>query len=143
MKHRLPLFLLTVAAGLGAQPAGAHHSYAMFDAANPREAEAVVAKLEWRNPHVLLWLRVPNPGGDGSTLLALESDSVPALTDRGWSATALAAGDRVTVRYLPLRDGRGGGHLIELTDSSGKTLSGIRELTDALMEAARNRGVRP
>jgi Family of unknown function (DUF6152) len=143
MKHLLAPAALTTALLLGAPPAEAHHSYALFDAANPRAAEAVVAKLEWRNPHVLLWLHVPRADGAGTELLALESDSVAGLVERGWSATALAPGDKVTVRYLPLRDGRGGGHLIDLTDASGRTLSGMREITDALIEAARNRGPRP
>jgi hypothetical protein len=143
MKHLLAPAVLAAASWLSAAPANAHHSYALFDAANPRAAEAVVAKLEWRNPHVMLWLRVPRADGGGTDLLALESDSVAGLVERGWSRTALAPGDKVTVRYLPLRDGRGGGHLIDLTDANGRTLSGIRELTDALIEAARNRGPRP
>jgi len=35
------------------------------------------------------------------------------------------AGDRITVVYAPLRDGRKGGHLLSLKLPDGRTLSGV------------------
>src|SRR5579863_946760 len=86
-------------------PALAHHSYAMFDASKKLTVSGTVAKLEWMNPHVFLWLYVPNKANPASfDLYAFENGSVNALTRLGWSATALKAGDRITVEYWPLKD---------------------------------------
>ena len=48
-----------IVAALGCVAAGgalAHHSYAMFDAARTVTVTGTVAKLEWTNPHVFIWL---------------------------------------------------------------------------------------
>jgi len=101
--------------------ASAHHSYAMFDRSRTSTAGGVVAKVEWSNPHVFVWVYVPKTGG-GYSLYAFESDAVTRLTHLGWSATSLSAGDKVTIDYNPLRDGRPGGKLISAKLPGGQTL---------------------
>jgi hypothetical protein len=110
-----------LALGLGAG-ASAHHSYAMFDLTRIGKAEATVAKLEWANPHVFLFAYVKN-GQGGYQLYAFESDAIARLTRMGWSPAALPAGQKVTVEYSPLRDGRPGGKLQRIYFPDGKMLS--------------------
>jgi hypothetical protein len=51
-----------------AAPAVAHHSYSMFDMKKAMAIEGRVAKLEWTNPHISLWLYVPKAGQRGSLI---------------------------------------------------------------------------
>lgn len=110
---------------LYAGAAFAHHSYAMFDGSGTRTVNGTVAKLEWANPHVFLWVYVPNPKKPGSyDLWGFENGSPSVLSARGWSRQALKAGDKVTVEYWPLRDGGIGGHFEQATFSDGRVLHG-------------------
>jgi hypothetical protein len=57
------LLLLLLVASIGTTQA--HHTYAMFDRSKTQTLRGTVAKLEWTNPHVFVWLDVPsvnNPG---------------------------------------------------------------------------------
>jgi hypothetical protein len=134
VKH-VTVMLLGSALLLGSLPLRSHHSYAMFDGANPREATATVARLEWRNPHVLLWLYEMRDGKP--VLVVLESDSVTALMAIGWTRDSLRPQDRVQVHYLPHRDGRPAGHLDYLITADGRRLQGLRGIVESIRNAAR------
>jgi hypothetical protein len=108
------------------QPVCAHHSYIMFDSSTSKSVTGTVARLEWRNPHVYLWVYVRNssvPGG--YDLYAFENGSPAVLVRGGWSKDVLAAGETITVEYWPLKDGRNGGHFVKATRSDGRTLFGV------------------
>jgi hypothetical protein len=108
-----------------APPGFAHHSYAMFDAAQVRSVSGTLAKVEWTNPHVFLWIYVPNAAtAGGYDLYAFENGSTNVLARRGWSKTSLVAGEKLTVDYWPLRDGRSGGHLKTVTRANGQVMQG-------------------
>ena len=120
------LRMLVVGAGLaGAAGVDAHHSYAMFDGARLATVTGSVAKLEWTNPHVFLWVYVPNTASStGYDLYAFENGSPNVLTQRGWSKTSFAAGDSIAVTYWPLLDGRTGGHFAVATRADGSVIRG-------------------
>ena len=107
---------LTIAFG-----ASAHHSYAMFDAEHTQTVIGTVAKLDWTNPHVFIWVYVPNTGG-GFELYAFENGSPNVLVKRGWSKSTFTAGEKVAIAYWPLRDGRPGGHLAVATRTDGSVV---------------------
>jgi Family of unknown function (DUF6152) len=103
--------------------AHAHHTYAMFDGSRSLTVRGTIAKVEWSNPHVFVWMYVPSPSTPGKyDLYAFESGSIGELTRLGWSSTALSAGDKVAIEYQPLRDGRRGGHLTTATTPDGRVL---------------------
>ncbi len=116
----------TVAAQLLATaPAGAHHSYSMFDDSQTLTVQGTVAKVEWMNPHVFVWIHVPNPQAPGTyALYAFENGSVNVLARLGWTKYSLAAREKITVDYFPLKDGRPGGHFIKGTLADGRVLRG-------------------
>jgi hypothetical protein len=118
--------VLVAAGAFGlAAAAGAHHSYAMFDGARTVTVEGTVAKLEWTNPHVFVWVYVPNPASDtGFDLYAFENGSPNVLARMGWSKTTFAAGEEVTIEYWPLNDGRPGGHFTRATRADGSEIRG-------------------
>jgi len=113
------LVLLLTAIGT----AQAHHTYAMFDGSKSLTVHGTIAKVEWSNPHVFVWMYVLSQATPGKyDLYAFESGSVGELTHLGWSSTALKAGDKATIEYHPLRDGRRGGHLTTATTPDGRVL---------------------
>jgi Family of unknown function (DUF6152) len=118
----------TVAIGAalcGVSGAQAHHSYAMFDEAKTQTVSGTVAKLEWINPHVFIWVYVPVHGVTGKyDLYAFENASPNILERLQWTANTLRAGEPITVVYAPLRDGRSGGHWIFGKLGDGRILRG-------------------
>jgi hypothetical protein len=118
--------IVAATAAVLAAPSGAwaHHSYAMFDGASTRTVRGTLARVEWRNPHVYLWVYVPRADGGGHDLYAFENGAVPVLERMGWRRDTLAAGEALTVDYSPLKDGRAGGHLLKLTRGDGSVLAG-------------------
>lgn len=118
------LSLLLLVASTGTTQA--HHTYAMFDRSKTRTLSGTVAKLEWTNPHVFLWLYVPSVTNPGKyDLYALENGSPNAISKIGWSKQSLQPGDKVTIEYWPLRDGRKGGHLSKATLADGQVLGAV------------------
>jgi len=103
----------------------AHHSYAMFDGSRTLSVSGTVAKLEWMNPHVFVWLYVPNPKTkEGYDLYVFENGSPNVLARLGWTRTSLTPGEKIVVEYWPLKDGRNGGHFTKTIYADGRALYG-------------------
>jgi hypothetical protein len=118
-------FLSSCALALLATTATAHHSYAMFDGERVMTVTGTLAKIEWKNPHVFLWVYVPNAqAAGGFDLYAFENGSTNVLARRGWAKDVIPEGEQLVVEFWPLRDGRKGGHLKQLTRSGGVTMQG-------------------
>ena len=119
---------LFVALGLGAVPALAHHSTAMFDFAKTVEYEGVIKEFQWTNPHTFTVVTVPGKaGGDYS----LEGMSPNYLARNGWTKRTLEPGDKVKVQVHPLKDGRKGGFMVSATKATdGKLLYNLPHRED-------------
>ena len=104
--------------------AQAHHSFTMFDRSKTLTVSGIVRSLQWTNPHVWLWLDVPE--ADGSFTAYSFEGGTPAEMTRtgGWIKHSVNAGDKITVEFAPMRDGRPGGSLGRVTLANGKTLGG-------------------
>lgn len=125
MKHRFRLVLLVAVSVLLVRNATAHHSHTMFDMSRSIRVTGTAAKFEWTNPHIFLWIYVPDDKEpSGSRLYAFESGALVAMARIGWDRDAIKAGEKVTVDYMPLKDGRPGGVLLKVTRDNGKSLSG-------------------
>jgi hypothetical protein len=104
-----------------AAPALAHHSMAMFDKGQAIQLTGTVKKMLWTNPHSWLHIMVRQP--DGSEVeWSLESQPPVDLLREGWKRNSVKAGDKVTVVASPLKDGRPGGSLINVTLPDGMVL---------------------
>jgi hypothetical protein len=114
--------VVTVAV-LPVAPAGAHHSFAMFDAAQTLNTAAVVKEFQWGSPHTWIELIVLAPDKTEKPL-SLELTTISGLKRNGWKPTTLKPGDKVTVAYHPMRDGTPAGQLIEVVTEDGQTLKG-------------------
>jgi hypothetical protein len=101
-------------------PAWGHHSYAMFDGSKTLTVSGAVAKLEWSNPHVFIWIYVPSPrASTGYDLYGFSTASTNVLSRNGWSPSVLKVGEKVSVDYWPLKDGRTGGQFIRAVHEDG------------------------
>jgi len=118
-------FGLAAALLIAAGSSLAHHSYSMFDLSRSVIVAGSVAKLEWTNPHVFVWVYVKNPDKQGAyDLYGFESGPIGFLARNGWTKDTLTAGEPVSVQYFPLRDGRTGGSFIRLMRPDGSELIG-------------------
>ena len=113
---------LCLVAGLAcsADLALAHHSHAMFDTSRETTITGTVTSFVYRNPHVFVYLDVK--GDDGKVVnWAVEMSNISNTESRGIYASTFKAGDLVTVKVNPLRDGRPGGNYTSITAANGKT----------------------
>jgi hypothetical protein len=116
------LVVLIVALGM-AGLAAAHHSFSAFDMQSEKTITGKVNKVDWTNPHIWIWVDVPNAKG-GTDLYGFEGMSPNFLERRNWTRTTLKAGDTITISYRPLRDGQNGGMFVNGKMTSGKVLTG-------------------
>jgi len=105
----------------------AHHSFSQFDRTRQLVLKGTVYKLQWENPHVWLWVNVPQP--DGSVKIWGLEGAAPGEMSRGgtWNKHSLTPGEKITVQVAPLKDGRTGGSMGQVTLANGTVLGGRRD----------------
>ena len=113
--------LAGVVASLIGFSASAHHSTAMFDWGKEKKLEGTIDKFQWTQPHTFIWVKV-----DGKKeQFGLEGMSPSWLGRHEWSSHSLQAGQKVSIDYYPLRDGRPGGFFVRIKMPDGKTLEAL------------------
>jgi hypothetical protein len=92
--------LATLALGLAAYPAHAHHSsVGIYDAEHMVEIEGAVTEVRWHNPHASYTVAVA--GSDGTTVdWHVETGSISTLRLRGIDSEFIKVGDRVHLAGL-------------------------------------------
>ena len=104
----------------------AHHSLAgVYDMKAEKEVSGTVNKVQFTNPHGSLSVDVK--GADGTpTTWVLTLGSATALAGRGIGKTgpnALHAGDNITVKFIPAKDGSPLGFLKSVTYPDGHVVT--------------------
>ena len=113
--------VLIATALLASAPVVAHRSAAMFDDTKVVELTGTVKELQWANPHI--WLQVIVDDKGKKTEWSLEGGSPNSLSRQGWRATTFKAGDVVSVRFNPMKDGSPGGNFVGAKFASdGRTI---------------------
>jgi hypothetical protein len=101
------LFLASAAAFLvlaAASPSFAHHGTAGYDMSKTITLTGTVAKYEWSNPHITLYVDAKDDKGQLQRW-SLEL-SAPLLMKRlGWSSTSMKPGDQIVAEAHPSRNG--------------------------------------
>jgi hypothetical protein len=114
--------MLAIATAALANPLFAHHGTAAFENGTKVTLnKAVVTEWIWSNPHCLLQFDVK--GDDGKVVHWVgETQNPVSMTDRGWSKSAIKAGDEVTIVMLPVKNGMALGRVVSVVLPNGKTL---------------------
>ena len=97
MTRKLMFVLGLIAAlALGARPALAHHGGAAFDQTKQQTITGTLTRMDFVNPHVVVYLNVQNP--DGTTTEWSGWLTAPNKLQRaGWDKHTLNPGDKVTL----------------------------------------------
>jgi hypothetical protein len=105
------LVLALLAASVIATPALAHHSFGHYNMGEVTEIKGTVNKFEWSNPHCWLFVDVASAKGAPVTY-GFELQSVGEMLRRGWKKTTMKFGDKVKIKFRPMRDGTSAGLLV-------------------------------
>ncbi len=99
------LLAAPVLAALAAPPASGHHSFAAeYDGNRPVSVEGTVARVDWTNPHI--WIYVDVPGEDGALVRWAFSAAPPGvLMRRGIMKSVIPIGEVIRVEGFRARDG--------------------------------------
>jgi hypothetical protein len=109
---------IVAVAVLAATPAGAHHSIlAIVDKSTSLQADMVLTKLDWINPHVWFHFRLTEPDGVVVPDVPIEWLGLAAMRRAGiYRPDAFTVGESYEVTYNPNRDGSFGGEIVMLVD---------------------------
>jgi hypothetical protein len=102
---RTLLSLLTALMVAASSSLYAHHSFAAtYDANKPVTFSGAVTKVEFRNPHI--WVFVDVKEGDKVTNWGCEGGAPIQLFRQGWRPDTLKQGDEISIEGFAARDGK-------------------------------------
>lgn len=96
--------LLAATVAAPAVPAGAHHSFAVYDMDQSIAFDGVVETVKMRNPHIALTLTVTKADGTTGTINFVEGAPANMLVRRGLNPADIAVGKPIKAIGAPLRD---------------------------------------
>lgn len=140
MKHSVP-GLLALALGVllltAPAPGGAHHSIlGKFDDSRPVTLEGIVTMVDWRSPHVHVFMNVQDDSGVANWAIELEGPDLLELS--GWRRDSVAPGDALTIEGIVARDEsrQAWGNSVIYT-ATGREVLKMRDLTPPPLLASR------
>ena len=97
--------LVVVVSVAGSVALQAHHSLAgVYDTKGEKELIGTVVKILFVNPHGSMTISVKNPDGT-TTDWTFTTGSATTLADRGIGKGTLKAGETITAKFIPARNG--------------------------------------
>jgi hypothetical protein len=139
MKTTIRTTVLSLTASLlaVALPAYAHHSFpAQYDVKKPITLTGKITKVEWTNPHIFIYMDVPDEETGATVNWALELGGPNALIRSGWKRDSLKNDDLITVEGSLARDGS---HLVN-AKSIVMTATGKRMLAGSSQDTSTAEG---
>jgi hypothetical protein len=121
MTSRSVILSAGVLAAAAALPAYAHHSYAMFDEEKVMTVQGTVKEFQWTNPHG--WIHVNVADAQGKPVVwSIETGAPNGMARQGWMPKTIVPGDKISITFHPLRNGRPGGSYMSATLPNGKVM---------------------
>ena len=124
-RNLLGVFSLAVGLLMVALPLLAHHAQSVYDNKSVITLEGTVTKVEWANPHIVMYFDVKDK--DGTVQNWATEFSAPNTVRRlyGWNSETFKPGDHVSVTGNPRKDG---GKVIWGTRGGDEGVPGIKKL---------------
>ncbi len=122
MKNTFATLLGAGALVIGTAHVSAHHSAAAYDRDADVEVTGNVREFQYTNPHSWLYVQVVDKTGQ-TVDWGFEAEGPSTLLRAGIKVSMLKAGEKVTVKGHPLKDGRPAAILVSVTKADGSVLS--------------------
>ena len=122
MKRTFSSLLAASMLVIGAAPASAHHSATAYDRTADVELTGTIREFQYTNPHSWLFVQVVDKTGQVVDW-GFEAEGPSSLLRAGIKVSLLKAGEKVTVKGHPLKDGRPAAILVSVTKADGSVLS--------------------
>lgn len=122
MKKWTAFFVLIAGVSILTSPLLAHHGRgATFDMTRQVTLKGTVSEVSWRNPHVVIYLDVKDPGGNVINW-AFENSSVSTLARQGYSRNTLRVGEDITAIVNPSAQGSPRGIIVQVVLADGRQI---------------------
>ena len=121
MKKPFTCFVLLAALAI-ATPLAAHHGRgASFDMKKQVTLKGTVSQVKWQNPHVLIFIDVPDETGKVVTW-GFENSNVHTLATQGYNRNTLKFGQPITAIVNPAANGEPLGIIVRIILADGKII---------------------
>ena len=119
----LPALLVLVALhSLLAGPLFAHHGRgATYDMKKRVTLKGAVSRIDWRNPHVVIFMDVKDPDGKVTTW-GFENAGVSQLAQAGYNRNTLHIGQEITAIVNPAANGGPTAIIVKVILADGKEI---------------------
>jgi len=105
MKRSLTLFALVAAVSILAPSVFAHHGRgATYDMKKQVTLKGTVSRVDWRNPHVVIYMDVKDTNGNVVTW-GFENAGVSQMAQTGYNRNTLKLGQEITAVVNPAANG--------------------------------------
>ena len=122
MKKLLTLAVLIALHALATVPLSAHHGRgATYDMKKQVTLKGTVSRVEWRNPHVLIYMDVKGPDGTVVTW-GFENAGVSQLAQEGYNRNTLKVGQEITAIVNPAANGAPTAIVVKVILADGKEI---------------------
>jgi uncharacterized protein DUF6152 len=111
-----------VALAMMVAPLYAHHGRgATYDMKKRVTLKGTVARVDWRNPHVVIWMDVKDTEGKVVTW-GFENAGVSQLAQEGYNRNTLKVGQEITTIVNPAANGAPTGIVVKVILADGKEI---------------------
>ena len=122
MKRPLTLAVLLALHALMSAPLYAHHGRgATYDMKKRVTLKGTVSKVEWRNPHVLIYMDVKDADGKIVTW-GFENSGVSTLAQEGYNRNTLKVGQDISAIVNPAVNGAPTAIVVKIILADGKEI---------------------
>jgi hypothetical protein len=105
-----------------AEPVAAHHGRgATYDMQKRLTLKGTVTRVDWRNPHVVIYMDVKDANGKVVNW-GFENAGVSQLARQGYSRNTLQVGQEITTVLNPAANGEPTGIIVKVVLADGKEI---------------------
>ena len=122
MKRLITVFALVAGLSMCAGSLFAHHGRgATYDMKKRVTLKGNVSRVDWRNPHVVIYMDVKDPDGKVVTW-GFENAGVSQLAQEGYNRNTLKVGQEITAVLNPAANGAATGIIVKVILADGKEI---------------------